>query len=672
MRTSEINKPFKKIVSFNSLIIIIYLLTNALYKDSQSLINSTLFILKCFSGITIIFFIPGNLIVLGSQKFKEITLFEYIAISIPINIIFLIVSTTIIKFIGYSISNSILINLIILSTIICSIVLKKIINEKKIINDLHKIKKILIIGSVIICLVLFFSYKSLATDILSLKDFLPIDNIINWSTQDLEAKEISIEYDKTWEKFGDRHLTSIGNASIKYYNDNNKTVELNIIFFINTNKKTTLHLYFNNIQIKEIPIPKYMTMGPGEYKILNDSFIKETISLSPGTNTLRFITNKKETNNENFRLTLFDYSNLNKKEFLTKTKKEFLFVEPGYIFDFTEILNIASNLRSKIFPYITNPWEMPTNTYSLSEMPLSHYINMFILVLIDNNLKSLNFALFPELILLLLVTCMIIKVGKKNFDEKYLILIVLIVISHFISMKEFLRPSTIFPDTIFTVFLLLAFYFLIKNNNKWFLVFACLTILTRKSGLFLIPIMIIGWFLFSKEKRKESVVLFLIIITIIVFIYSSLFIIAKTANIQDEFKKVIAQEYFERFNNPNQGLSFGLNKEVISRRAFDLTKKIWDYSLIFPFIMSFISLFNKKDSVPKLSMFIIGSYFIIIIMQIHQRNHYFIPVIYLLSVASIRTLANIKNKITRNTIFFIGTIVSLLALIKNIAYLNII
>jgi hypothetical protein len=283
----------------------------------------------------------------------------------------------------------------------------------------------------------------------------------------------------------------------------------------------------------------------------------------------------------------------------------------------------------------------------------------------------LNAVLHPfNLILLWLVSRKL--VGKSG------LWIAIIVILNPVVIYLLTEPIV---ETTFLFFILLTFYFLLKNS-RWSYLFASITTMVRYEGAALILAAFILDMIYSKTKQERFRA----------FLYSvlavtpvAIWMIGIFMNPQEEtYLNVYGKEYAKLYVQPEESRTgFLMNLNVLWQTGFqpllipffsnnqEDINMIWGLSKIFA-IMGFVfgsiyGLFKRRWEVLALLIFL-TSYFVIHLKFPVQYSRYYMPIFWValllcwFGFQSIWKLLNKNERIPRPIIFFFQAIILIIAI----------
>jgi hypothetical protein len=283
----------------------------------------------------------------------------------------------------------------------------------------------------------------------------------------------------------------------------------------------------------------------------------------------------------------------------------------------------------------------------------------------------LNAVLHPfNLILLWLVSRKL--VGKSG------LWIAIIVILNPVVIYLLTEPIV---ETTFLFFILLTFYFLLKNS-RWSYLFASITTMVRYEGAALILAAFILDMIYSKTKQERFRA----------FLYSvlavtpvAIWMIGIFMNPQEEtYLNVYGKEYAKLYVQPEESRTgFLMNLNVLWQTGFqpllipffsnnqEDINMIWGLSKIFA-IMGFVfgsiyGLFKRRWEVLALLIFL-ASYFVIHLKFPIQFSRYYMPIFWValllcwFGFQSIWKLLNKNERIPRPIIFFFQAIILIIAI----------
>jgi hypothetical protein len=236
-------------------------------------------------------------------------------------------------------------------------------------------------------------------------------------------------------------------------------------------------------------------------------------------------------------------------------------------------------------------------------------------------------------------------------------------------------------ETTFLFFILLTFYFLLKNS-RWSYLFASITTMVRYEGAALILAAFILDMIYSKTKQERFRA----------FLYSvlavtpvAIWMIGIFMNPQEEtYLNVYGKEYAKLYVQPEESRTgFLMNLNVLWQTGFqpllipffsnnqEDINMIWGLSKIFA-IMGFVfgsiyGLFKRRWEVLALLIFL-TSYFVIHLKFPVQYSRYYMPIFWValllcwFGFQSIWKLLNKNERIPRPIIFFFQAIILIIAI----------
>lgn len=321
-----------------------------------------------------------------------------------------------------------------------------------------------------------------------------------------------------------------------------------------------------------------------------------------------------------------------------------LAVPMGLQDDTRELFGVTASLKKHIFPY----WDLEYADrfgYLVIDYPFYAYINSVVLAVFGGTFGSISFINLFYLALISILILEMADIDKEDRRTKFVHFIPVIVLSSFISLllKE---PDNFVAEThLFTLFLLMSSYFLLKGEQGLFLFSAFLAFLQKISGSVLIVLELFAALIFLNPKRGIIGKLVLRYAAAIVIYFVFIVMIICRHGYLPAYIERFLQENFYRFDY------FGIMKRYFAGDVLNAWPKFSVHNTL-DFLVWFmcgsgltgIFLFlKKKDNISQYFSFIGVSYFILVLISMHKKIYFVEPLVFLAAIAAMRYL-NLKKK----------------------------